>query len=276
MIPKYKKTWQKGSSLRDYISIMGYKRTSPFVDEERLFINTPNGRITMKDVDFPILGISEKGEAKIMFPQEEHKFKGKNILEIPIKNNKLFLDLDGTYFVIDENDKEDNKEHDNLLDKRYSVRKKFNEHLRKLLFDIEQNNKMFLEKDELLRNNRNHLVSPTKMCDRKVKKKMISGGKVAGKSPENFLNDYNKQQTKDAAIGEVIGTTGALVSDMILPGSGQIIKGTIDVLSKGRLALQNYINRDKIKSAKQLINRNELYDSASNFENKYKDTLGYV
>lgn len=50
-----------------------------------------NGSITMKNVDYPILGISqETGEQIMMQPNQEYFFRDTaNVLEVPMKSNKL-------------------------------------------------------------------------------------------------------------------------------------------------------------------------------------------
>jgi len=56
---------------------------------QEVIVPTNNGRITMSQVDYPILGIDEYGNQQMMFPNGEYKFPGKIIHEIPqIKKNK--------------------------------------------------------------------------------------------------------------------------------------------------------------------------------------------
>lgn len=74
------------------LSTTGYKRNSP--DKDRPYNVIPSGDITMKDVDFPVLGIDNKGNEKVMQPGEESiSFPGDTVLEFPmlgdiIKNKK--------------------------------------------------------------------------------------------------------------------------------------------------------------------------------------------
>jgi hypothetical protein len=73
------------------LSITGYKKNSP--DKDRPYNVIPSGDITMKNVEFSVLGIDNKGNSKIMNPEEEHKFPGDVVLEFPllgkgIKNKK--------------------------------------------------------------------------------------------------------------------------------------------------------------------------------------------
>ena len=74
------------------LSTTGYKRNSP--DKDRPYNVIPSGEITMKNVDFPVLGIDNLGNEKVMQPGEETiNFPGDTVLEFPmlgdiIKNKK--------------------------------------------------------------------------------------------------------------------------------------------------------------------------------------------
>ncbi len=46
----------------------------------------PSNRITMKGVNFPVLGVSDTGDTKLMFPNGEYKFNGNNVTEYKMKN----------------------------------------------------------------------------------------------------------------------------------------------------------------------------------------------
>ena len=65
------------------VSTQGYKRNSPDVNASSLVI--PGNNITMQGVDFPVLGVDNLGNKKIMEPGKNYKFKGSSVLEIPIK-----------------------------------------------------------------------------------------------------------------------------------------------------------------------------------------------
>ncbi len=54
---------------------------------QEVLVPTSNGEITMKDVDYPILGIDEFGNKKMMHPGKNYKFPGKRIHEIPDLKN---------------------------------------------------------------------------------------------------------------------------------------------------------------------------------------------
>jgi hypothetical protein len=61
--------------------------------EEEVIVPTKDGRITMQNVNYPILGIDEHGNKQMMYPNQEYKFDGKIIHEIPqlIDNEQKFL-----------------------------------------------------------------------------------------------------------------------------------------------------------------------------------------
>ena len=69
------------------LSTTGYKKNSP--DKDRPYNVIPNGEITMKDVDFPVLGIDNLGNKKEMQPGEDYSFPGDTVLEFkPGTKNK--------------------------------------------------------------------------------------------------------------------------------------------------------------------------------------------
>ena len=62
----------------------GYKRNSKDVNKPSNII--PGGHITMKDVDFKVLGVDDKGYAKVMYPGYDYTFRNaKWVKETPIK-----------------------------------------------------------------------------------------------------------------------------------------------------------------------------------------------
>jgi predicted GNAT family acetyltransferase len=77
---------QAQEQKRNDISKQGFKRNSPYVNEQELTIyGEPNGtNITMQDVDFPLLGIDEFGNKQYMKPGEEYFFPGSRVKEIPL------------------------------------------------------------------------------------------------------------------------------------------------------------------------------------------------
>lgn len=64
-------------------STEGYKNGSPDINNP--FNIIPSGKITMKDVDFPVIGIDNLGNKKRMMPGGEYEFPGDTVFEIPIK-----------------------------------------------------------------------------------------------------------------------------------------------------------------------------------------------
>lgn len=46
----------------------------------------PSNMITMKGVNFPVLGVSDTGDTKVMLPNREYKFNGNNVTEYKMKN----------------------------------------------------------------------------------------------------------------------------------------------------------------------------------------------
>ena len=69
--------------LINKFSTQGYKKNSPDVDNPYNII--PYGDITMKGVEFPVMGKDNLGNVKRMEPGKNYKFKGNSVLEIPIK-----------------------------------------------------------------------------------------------------------------------------------------------------------------------------------------------
>ena len=77
-------------------SIEGYRRNSP--DKDRDYNIIPSGHISMRGVDFPIIGIDEYGVMQYMQPGQEYFYPGNRVLEIPEKqykysNNKQALSI---------------------------------------------------------------------------------------------------------------------------------------------------------------------------------------
>ena len=63
------------------ISVTGYKSDSPDVDND--FNIIPSNRITMEDVEFPVLGIDNLGNEQMMMPGGEYTFPGDYVTELP-------------------------------------------------------------------------------------------------------------------------------------------------------------------------------------------------
>tara|TARA_R110001592_G_scaffold155883_5_gene385990 strand:+ start:4227 stop:9788 length:5562 start_codon:yes stop_codon:yes gene_type:complete len=68
--------------ITQYISIEGYKNYSDDVTNPVNIIES--GNITMKDVDFPVLGTDNLGNSQMMFPENDYQFPGDSVVEIPM------------------------------------------------------------------------------------------------------------------------------------------------------------------------------------------------
>ena len=66
------------------LSTKGYKRNSPDVNNPYNVI--PSNQITMKGVDFPVMGIDNMGNQQIMYPEKDYTFPGNYVTEFPLKN----------------------------------------------------------------------------------------------------------------------------------------------------------------------------------------------
>jgi hypothetical protein len=65
------------------LSTTGYKKNSP--DKDRPYNLIPSGDVTMKNVDFPVLGIDNLGNSKVMEPgDDEINYPGDSVLEFKI------------------------------------------------------------------------------------------------------------------------------------------------------------------------------------------------
>jgi hypothetical protein len=68
------------------LSVKGYKKNSP--DKDRPYNIIPSGKITMKNVEFPVLGIDNLGNSKVMQPGKNYSYPGNVVLEVPLKKSK--------------------------------------------------------------------------------------------------------------------------------------------------------------------------------------------
>jgi len=68
--------------MKGKVSKTGYKRNSP--DRNNDYNIIPSGRITMQDVDFPVYGMDNYGNAMVMYPGGEYNFPGNQVFEIPM------------------------------------------------------------------------------------------------------------------------------------------------------------------------------------------------
>lgn len=77
--------------MKTNLSTTGYKKNSS--DKDRPYNLIPSGDITMNNVEFPVLGIDDKGNKEIMEPGKDYSFPGNNVLEFKLntKNkNKIY------------------------------------------------------------------------------------------------------------------------------------------------------------------------------------------
>lgn len=66
------------------MSTKGYLRNSPDVNKPQNII--PGNKITMIGVDFKVLGIDNRGYAKVMYPGNDYTFPGAtHVVETKIK-----------------------------------------------------------------------------------------------------------------------------------------------------------------------------------------------
>jgi hypothetical protein len=69
------------------ISKQGYKKNSPYKNRKSLTIDS--NLITTEDMAFPVLGVSDTGDTKLMFPNTgEHLFNGSKVKEYKMKYQK--------------------------------------------------------------------------------------------------------------------------------------------------------------------------------------------
>jgi hypothetical protein len=70
------------------LSVKGYKKNSP--DKDRPYNIIPSGKITMENVEFPVLGIDNLGNSKVMQPGKNYSYPGNVVLIIKyLKNNQI-------------------------------------------------------------------------------------------------------------------------------------------------------------------------------------------
>ena len=68
-------------------SVDGYKRHSKDVNNKQNII--ASGDITMEDVDFPVHGVDNLGNEKIMEPGKDYSFPGDIVLETPLTKKEM-------------------------------------------------------------------------------------------------------------------------------------------------------------------------------------------
>ena len=68
--------------MKGRITKTGYRRNSPDVGND--FNIIPSNRISMRDVDFPVLGIDNLGNTQLMHPGGEYEYQGDYVTELPM------------------------------------------------------------------------------------------------------------------------------------------------------------------------------------------------
>jgi len=73
--------------ITQYIYVDGYRNDSPDKTNPIKFI--PTGNKSMKDVDFPIMGVDNLGNSQMMMPENEYQFPGDMVMETPMAQNGI-------------------------------------------------------------------------------------------------------------------------------------------------------------------------------------------
>jgi hypothetical protein len=68
--------------MKGNVTKTGYWPDSP--DRNNDFNIIPSNNITMEGMDMPLMGVSDKGDKKLMIPGKNYKFKGKSVMETPV------------------------------------------------------------------------------------------------------------------------------------------------------------------------------------------------
>jgi len=93
----------------DKVSKLGFSKNSPYKNKKKLKINSSN--ITMKDTEFPLLGVSNQGETQLMLPGQNYNFKNADfVMEYKLKQGGYVNLLQNYLPTIPEN------QQDELLD----------------------------------------------------------------------------------------------------------------------------------------------------------------
>ena len=74
--------------MKGNVNNTGYWPNSP--DRNNDFNIIPSNEITMEGMDMPLMGISNKGDKKLMLPGKNYKFKGESVMETPLDKG-IFL-----------------------------------------------------------------------------------------------------------------------------------------------------------------------------------------
>jgi hypothetical protein len=74
--------------MKGNVTNTGYWPDSP--DRNNDFNIIPSNNITMEGMDMPLMGVSNKGDKKLMIPGKNYKFKGDSVMETPVDKG-MFL-----------------------------------------------------------------------------------------------------------------------------------------------------------------------------------------
>ena len=74
----------------------GYKRNSK--DRNNPYNVIPSGNITMEGVDFPVFGMDNLGNSRVMMPGANYTFPGNSVFEIPLVQNGGAIDIPRSFF----------------------------------------------------------------------------------------------------------------------------------------------------------------------------------
>jgi len=81
------------------ISESGYRRDSEDQHNDHNVIMAAS--ISMDAVDYPVVGMDNRGNIKIMMPGSKHNFEGERVLEVPLKNDEYnFMSQDDIYDMV--------------------------------------------------------------------------------------------------------------------------------------------------------------------------------
>ena len=94
----------------------GYKRNSKDVNNPYNII--PSGNITMKGVDFPVMGTDNFGNQQLMMPGGEYIFPGNSVYEVPLQNFPRHFQIGGGISDMTTNLR--NRDYDDRRDKPFA------------------------------------------------------------------------------------------------------------------------------------------------------------
>jgi len=79
------------NSIPNYSTVVKKQKEGGIIEDDRgqwahpgKITKINSNQITMKGVDYPVLGISDAGDQQMMYPEQEYTFKGKKVTEFPM------------------------------------------------------------------------------------------------------------------------------------------------------------------------------------------------